>query len=307
MEKPVGGERVAVWRGLLGLQCAGEWRRLRWRSFVMKSVPRRDPQPRETGEKITTLEALLALQSKNESLPRPNRSAPTNDLPHPSTPSDPTPRRKFGSQSLPRMNDNPDQLIDEINHLQHALVDKFRGNQKLVSGAQFRSGFKELKCEQCEAKDNLLKKTKENVRSLKFQISRLEDRLYNGKKTDKSDLNLSGQSLEVQGDDELRKTNEELLKQINDLEKTNQELFREKVNAEATAAEALKILRDKDQMIKNLQDEISVLKKTQAEDEKKVAMIKNQLTLKIEFANDLEGKLSDSCDEISQLKGLLDQ
>lgn len=279
---------------------------------LMKSRRETQPPPKES-EKITTLEALLALQSKTESLPRPNRSAPSNDLPQGpysfSATTDPTPRRKFGSQSLPRVNDNPDQLIDEINHLQHALVDKFRGNQKLVSGAQFRSGFKEpSKCEQCEAKDTLLKKTKENVRSLKFQISRLEDRLYNGKKNDKADLNLTGQSFEQQGiDDELRKKNEDLLKQINDLEKTNQELFREKVNSESAADAALRILHEKDEIIKNLQDEISLLRKNQIEDEKKMSLIKSQLTLKIEYANDLEQKYRDASNEIDGLRELLNQ
>ena len=67
---------------------------------------------------------------------------------------------------------SPVELKDEISRLQHALVDKYRGQQKLVSGAQFRSTAKELsKCEKCDMKDHMIKKAKDQIRSLKFQLS----------------------------------------------------------------------------------------------------------------------------------------
>jgi hypothetical protein len=260
--------------------------------------------------KVTTLEALLALQNNAEQASRSNRSAENHhSFPtFPSGSSDPTPRRKFGSQSLPRKNESTDHLMDEINHLQHALVDKFRGNQKLVSGSQFRSGFKDsLKCEQCEAKDLLLKKTKENVRSLKFQIHRLEDRLYNGgNKKNEKDLNLSGQSLEASSaptEDLI----EELKKQISQLEQTNSTLLREKQQSDVTAGGALQLLREKDEIIATLQSEIAGLKKAQEEEEKKLVLLRSQLTLKIEYANELEQKYQEACRSLEEMKALLEQ
>lgn len=74
---------------------------------------------------------------------------------------------------------SPVELKDEISRLQHALVDKYRGQQKLVSGAQFRSTAKELsKCEKCDMKDHMIKKAKDQIRSLKFQLSQTEDKYY---------------------------------------------------------------------------------------------------------------------------------
>jgi hypothetical protein len=278
---------------------------------------RRDLAVAKETEKVTTLEALLALQSNShEQVSRTNRSAPQSSQMdhshshHTFPSSDPTPRRKFGSQSLPRMNEtNPDHLIDEINHLQHALVDKFRGTQKLVSGSQFRSGFKDaVKCEQCEAKDHLLKKTKENVRSLKFQISRLEDRLYNGGKKGVAaavDLNLSGQGVPLESPQ--GQGQGELLKQIGELEQTNEMLLREKAKAEMMAESARHLLREKDELIHTLQDEIAQLTKTQTEEEKRVSLLRYQLDLKIEFATDLEQKYVIACGALEETKAFLEQ
>jgi chromosome segregation ATPase len=274
---------------------------------------RREPlRSQENSEtKVTTLEALLALQSNDEQQSsRQNRSAENHH--HSSFPTfpsgtDPTPRRKFGSQSLPRKSENPDQLMDEINHLQHALVDKFRGNQKLVSGSQFRSGFKDApKCEQCEAKDLLLKKTKENVRSLKFQIHRLEDRIYNGKKNEK-DLNLNGQSLEPSASAATGELVEELKKQISELEQMNATLLREKQSSDITAGSALQLLREKDGTIETLQNEIAELQKVREEEEKKFGLLKSQLTLKIEYANGLEEKCEETSRALEEMKALLEQ
>lgn len=273
-----------------------------------------NPEP-----KITTLEALLALQNNPEPQPsaRPLRSAENpHSLSFPTFPtSDAITRRKHGSQSLPRKSENPDHLMEEINHLQHALVDKFRSNQKLVSGSQFRSGIKDsLKCEQCEAKDLLLKKTKENVRSLKFQIQRLEDRLYNGggtsggsgKKNHEKDLNLSGQSLEASS----ASTGgliEELKKQISELEQMNATLWREKQQSDLTAGSALQLLREKDEIVVTLQSEIAELETTREEEEKKLGLLRSQLTLKIDYANDLEQKYQEACSALEELKALMEQ
>jgi hypothetical protein len=275
----------------------------------MKS--RRELAVAKETEKVTTLEALLALQSNaSEATTRNNRSAPPTYPPQTFPSADQTPRRKFGSQTLPRMDEstNSDQLIDEINHLQHALVDKFRGTQKLVSGAQFRSGFKDaLKCDQCEAKDNLLKKTKENVRSLKFQISRLEDRLYNGNKRPAVDLNLSGQAVSLEPQQGQQGDQVELLKQILELEQANQLLMKDKANAEMVADGARLLIREKDERIQSLEDEIARLMKIQSEEEKRVGLLKSQLDLKIEYANDLESKYVTVCGALEETKALLEQ
>ena len=47
--------------------------------------------------------------------------------------------------------------------------------QKLTSGAGFRAPFQQKKCEQCELLELSLNKSKETTRSLKLQISRLEE------------------------------------------------------------------------------------------------------------------------------------
>ncbi len=295
-------------------------------------MSRKDLSLREM-EKVTTLDSFLALQMReSDPVTRPqnrgaqdlvtSQSSQTLSLSSSSgadrrgdSISAPTPRRKFGSQTLPRNSENTDQLIDEINHLQHALVDKFRSNQKLVSGAQFRSGLKDpLKCEQCEAKDTLLKKTKENVRSLKFQISRLEDRLYNGqKKGEKFDFNLSGQSLEAQNDlEELKRANAELRQQLQDLEQANslfnQHLAKEKQTADSNLESAMKLLKERDEIIRALREDISLLetsKANSAEDaDRRIALVKNQLNLKIEYTNELEEKYVKVSGELEQLRVL---
>lgn len=65
-----------------------------------------------------------------------------------------------------------------------------KGNPaKLVSGSQFRLVSKEIhRCENCDELERLLKKAKETIRSLKLQISRLEDNYFGLKKSKHIDI-----------------------------------------------------------------------------------------------------------------------
>lgn len=153
-------------------------------------------------EKLMTLDELL--NSQNARPPPPDRSNQVN-LSRSLTATDRHPVEKHRKKSfdasegvlrrseeaIQRVDDiinatylepdfaSPVELKDEISRLQHALVDKYRGQQKLVSGAQFRSTAKELsKCEKCDVKDHMIKKAKDQIRSLKFQLSQTEDKYY---------------------------------------------------------------------------------------------------------------------------------
>ena len=87
-----------------------------------------------------------------------------------------------------------------------------RPPQKLVSGSQFRFLNKEqhLKCDQCDVFDKVIKKNKETVRSLKFQLARLEEQ-YHDLKLSKSfeTLNNSNVNLKLQDNSNEQKQNKQ--------------------------------------------------------------------------------------------------
>jgi hypothetical protein len=71
------------------------------------------------------------------------------------SPPQPPPTHPEHSDSQASIEEYPEALRKEISDLQQALVDKFGGSSKRVSGAQFRnsSGPAMHKCETCESKD----------------------------------------------------------------------------------------------------------------------------------------------------------
>ena len=82
---------------------------------------------------------------------------------------------KFTSEeSQPIEEESTENLQQEINLLQHALINRFRGSQKSVSGCQFRvSGTQKFsKCENCDSRDKALIKAKETIRKLKASQDR---------------------------------------------------------------------------------------------------------------------------------------
>ena len=117
-----------------------------------------------------------------------------------------------------------------INHTQHSVVEKLRGPRKLVSGAQFRATIREpIKCEQCESLERLLHKSKETIRSLKLQISRLEDSLHSRNVTRQSQT-LQEVSKEISDNlnlEDLQKEKRALSKRCSEYEKELQHLRRE--------------------------------------------------------------------------------
>ena len=82
-----------------------------------------------------------------------------------------------------------DGLKSDIMSLQHALNAErmgSKGTNSSVLGSQFRISGKEIpKCENCQIHSHNLKKSKETIRSLKLQMSRLEDK-YAGLRKSKS-------------------------------------------------------------------------------------------------------------------------
>lgn len=192
----------------------------------------------------------------------------------------------------------PEALRREILDLQQALIDKFRGQHKLVSGAQFRGNgpAHAAKCEQCEAKDVSLKKAKETVRSLRFQLSQAEDKLFGGKAggasgpTSRSDVVVSA----------LKEENEDLARRVSALERDNTNLSQlleiEKIRLEKHRRHSFvcedeelservkKRCEESEQKYKDLLD-------SSAENQVKMIQLKEQLNLKCAYAKGLEDDL----------------
>lgn len=120
-----------------------------------------------------------------------------------------------------------DDLKSEIHRLQHALVDKYRGTQKLVAGSQFRTSMKDfIRCENCENREVLYKKAKDTIRSLKFQMTQLEDQIANNESF-KMRKNNRDELKDFQELTSLTITNEVLNKKYNELLKQNADLERQ--------------------------------------------------------------------------------
>ena len=71
-----------------------------------------------------------------------------------------------------------DNLQEEITLLQHALINRFRGSQKTVSGCQFRvsNNSKQLftKCDMCDSREKALAKAREIIRRLRELTARTQ-------------------------------------------------------------------------------------------------------------------------------------
>ena len=264
-------------------------------------------------EKVTTLETLL--QKQVEQTSRPPRTAPATELATSSSmPSFYESQTSLGSsrKMSGRKDSDPDILKQEISSLQHALADKYnKGNQKLVSGAQFRHvGRDPGRCESCENKDALLKKSKESIRSLKFQLRQMEDRL--GASTTKkfsrttSDFDLNGSSLQSAVVDELREENESLINKLKELEQGNSLLNSMLSNERQQASGAHNPLRQdlmtQNETILSLRDEIMKSRRTEAESVDQLSMLKTQFEMKLEYAGELEHELNTLRSEADELR-----
>lgn len=197
----------------------------------------------------------------------------------------------------------PEALRQEISELQQALIDKFRGSNKMVSGAQFRNSLAPgaHKCDACEGKDNSLKKAKETIRSLRFQLQQTEEKLFS-----KNGGAGSGQQLPrgmTEDVAQLRAKNEELAARVSGLEFSNSELkqrvevekmlqqqnrrdsFRAEVDSENDAARRRLEHEETEKQCRALRD-------AAVENDKMMLQLKDQLNLKCAYAKDLEDKLS---------------
>ena len=83
---------------------------------------------------------------------------------------------RFSDNASINIDENATMLQEEISVLQHALINRFRGPQKIVSGCQFRVSqpHKFMKCQDCENRDKALAKAKELIKKLKANQERSE-------------------------------------------------------------------------------------------------------------------------------------
>jgi hypothetical protein len=269
-------------------------------------------------EKVTSLETLLKQQQQQQQGARPLKSAPATDtnisLPVSQSTGNLESGRRLSGQKLTssRSGDGSDALKDEITHLQSALVDKFRGNQKLVSGAQFRSVSRDPgRCESCESKENLLKKSKENIRSLKFQLRQLEDKLGASttkkfSRTGSENFDLGVQSLSAGAFDELREANDTLRRTIIELEQGNSLLnsmmMSERRGASDKEDTLLRAVATKDEIIVALRAELVGAKRNEKEAIDALGSLKSQFQIKVDYANDLEEELATLRNEVNMLR-----
>lgn len=135
------------------------------------------------------------------------------------------------------------------------IVDRLRGSQKMVSGAQFRSAIKEpVTCEQCEIYQRGLAKSKDTIRTLKFQITRLEDTMKTltmSKKTSDFSPRVLREALDQH---DAAKEKETLLRRIKELEIELDSRLRRNTDELLLKEETIKRLQDSNI---NLQKDLS--------------------------------------------------
>ena len=108
-------------------------------------------------------------------------------------------------------NDIIKDLKGDIISLQHALQNERTRSQGLknVAGSQFRIGKPETRCENCTEISIHLKKSKEIIRSLKLQLSRLEDKYVGLRKSRTIGEDIPTQSNVADDRELLQKRNDE--------------------------------------------------------------------------------------------------
>jgi len=208
-----------------------------------------------------------------------------------------------GSQSLKNFSEtipNTDSGIRElqsrhINSTSYAVqLNKNNAPRKLVSGSQFRATIREpVKCEQCESYERCIYKSKETIRSLKLQISRLEEMLQ--------DRNLSRQSISSleqvkeaansAGLDEMKKENKLLQKKLSDFEKENCRQ-RQEYSDYCICAEMKnrKYFEEHMQLSKKLEDSSKII---------------DELNSKIRVLSESNRKIQENCNDLKSSNDLL--
>lgn len=115
----------------------------------------------------------------------------------------------FGaSRVLPSSDDfeSTEALQQEISVLQHALISRFRGSQKAVSGCQFRMPSSKIsKCEQCDSREKALAKARELIKKLKLQQERSQTTVSTKRPTEDVSADIKVQQLIAEKDELLRK------------------------------------------------------------------------------------------------------
>jgi BMFP domain-containing protein YqiC len=249
--------------------------------------------------KTTTLEEFLSGQENMTS--QSNNIEPSSSMTHFQQIKKSTHRIPSRNMSLSRSSDkinsntnnNPEDehLKLEISRLQHALIETFKGPQKSVSGAQFRGVVRErVSCEQCDNKDHIIKRAKENIRSLKYQISQLEDRI-SGKPMTRSnipDFNTVTTDLDDGRCEALEQQIKQLEATMNEQTNAKDSLQRElmKVTEQSVLTQ-----KENHDIITQLQAKNSVLLVAMDEKDKHIAMLRTQLDMKSEYTQSLEDQI----------------
>jgi hypothetical protein len=137
--------------------------------------------------------------------------------------------RNSNATSNSKNDSNHQNKLEEIENLQSEIVklqyylDIERGRnrpQKTVSGAQFRLPMKDyFKCQSCHSLDQVNKRAKETIRSLKLQITRFEDTIRELRKTKLDGGNLGDISAILESNTRLKLQCETLENEVKNLSK----------------------------------------------------------------------------------------
>lgn len=239
--------------------------------------------------KVTSLDDFLASQEKstNQNLIEPSSSvAHFQNIHRTRQISNPKLNISQSQNSIYKSDD--EELRLEINRLQTALVEKFKGPQKQVSGSQFRTTVRErVHCDSCDNKEFLLKRAKESIRLLKHQLSQCD---IEGKPLPSQRTNVFEQSLTIDETriDDMTLRNSELENivkhQAQTIAKLQQDLF------DMCEHQAIKS-KQSQQEYEALQNTCTDIRKKYNDREEKCLNLANQLDMKCGYVSLLEEQL----------------
>jgi hypothetical protein len=189
----------------------------------------------------------------------------------------------YGDEALINNNNNNSHTQFIVN------MDKARASKsvKLVSGSQFRLTTKDnIKCEHCDLLEKVNKKTKETVRSLKLQLTRLEEKFHELKlsKSASDSLSLIQKTMENKDNNNNNNNNTNIDDNIDKLIKKC-EIYEDEINKLKKIISIEKISHDNyrknfDEIKNILKTEILDTKNINKELEKELNMLKTEISEK---------------------------
>lgn len=177
-------------------------------------------------------------------------------------------------------------------------------SSKLVHGSQFRMPQRLAPpCEQCDVLSNNLKKSKETIRSLKLQISRLEERLhdkrpsYNSNTIERdpaTDISAEYENLKTMYNNLVRK-NKDMESELNKVKTENHNNILQHEENQRALQRTNQILNEDlestSSQYNDIKDRCRVLTVECNDKNQKLSEINQTLNVKIEWISDLEKEL----------------